>query len=207
MPCWPQTPLPPEEESSCEKWYYCRWAWHVTSLWVRLLFCQIYPSLPNTPSMLPGRGIWWPRVVLTEVLLTWAHVLVSAIDHLVCYLVISLQLTVCRITSSLQYTIFSCQEYVFSSVKLSQFLQYFPKYALLNSTVFTAHWRNWCRHAKMICRGIWWLRLLQISVQFTWAHIMPHGTGIYTNVKVDRAILLLIFIFFSHFLCGHACNR
>ena len=34
------------------------------------------------PQCPPGRGIWSPRVVLTEVWLTWAHVLLSAIDHL-----------------------------------------------------------------------------------------------------------------------------
>ena len=44
-------------------------------------FVRCTPS-PHAPSMPPGRGIWWPRVVLTEVLLTWAHVLLSAIDHL-----------------------------------------------------------------------------------------------------------------------------
>ena len=46
-------------------------------------FVRCTPT-PHTPSMPPGRGIWWPRVVLTEVLLTWAHVLLPAIC-LVCY--------------------------------------------------------------------------------------------------------------------------
>ena len=52
-------------------------------------------------------------------------------------IVISLQLAIFKSTSSLQYTNFSCQEYVFSSVKLSQFLQYLPKYALQSSSCFT----------------------------------------------------------------------
>ena len=38
-------------------------------------------------------------------------------------------------TSSLQYTIFSFQEYIFSCVKLSLFLQYLPKYSLLSSSL------------------------------------------------------------------------
>ena len=45
-------------------------------------------------------------------------------------IVITLQLTIFMSTSSLQDTIFRCQEYIFSAVKLSQFLQYLPKYAL-----------------------------------------------------------------------------
>ena len=32
--------------------------------------------------------------------------------------------------SSLQYIILKCQEYIFSAVKLSQFLQYLPKHKL-----------------------------------------------------------------------------
>ena len=47
-------------------------------------FVRCIPT-PSYPSMPSGRGIWWPRMVLTEVLLTWAHVLLSAIDCLVCY--------------------------------------------------------------------------------------------------------------------------
>ena len=44
--------------------------------------------------------------------------------------VVTLQLTICRSMSSLQYTIFRCQGYICSPLKLSQFLQYLPKYAL-----------------------------------------------------------------------------
>ena len=79
----PNAPTPiPVQESSCQEWYHCRWAWHVISLWVRLLFFQMYPQPPHAPSKSPARGIWWPREVLTEVLLTWAHVLGSVIDCL-----------------------------------------------------------------------------------------------------------------------------
>ena len=45
------------------------------------------------------------------------------------FIVITLQL-IFRSISSLQYTIFRCQGYIFSAVKLSQFLQYLPKYVL-----------------------------------------------------------------------------
>ena len=44
--------------------------------------CTPIPAFPYAPSVPPGRGICWPRVVLTWVPLTWAHVLLSAIDHL-----------------------------------------------------------------------------------------------------------------------------
>ena len=77
-PCWPPDtlwcpytsagpwhPLLPEQKSRCQKWYYCRWAWHVISLLLRLLFCHMYPYPPSCPLNAPGRGIWWPRVVLT----------------------------------------------------------------------------------------------------------------------------------------------
>ena len=46
------------------------------------MFCQMYLPTPICPLMPPGRGIWWPRVVLTWVPLTWAHVLLSATDCL-----------------------------------------------------------------------------------------------------------------------------
>ena len=42
-------------------------------------------------------------------------------------------------TSSLQYTICSFQEYIFSCVKLSPFLQYFPKYSLLKLQFAAQH--------------------------------------------------------------------
>ena len=42
----------------------------------------IPPHHPYAPSMPPGIGVWWPRVVLTWVPLTWAHFLLSAIDCL-----------------------------------------------------------------------------------------------------------------------------
>ena len=45
-------------------------------------------------------------------------------------IVITLQLTVFTSMSSLQYTILKCQEYIFSAVKLSQFLQYLSKHKL-----------------------------------------------------------------------------
>ena len=63
-PAGPLTSLPPEQKSNCQEWYYCQWAWHVITLWVRLLLCQMYPTLPHAPSMAPGKGIWWPRVLL-----------------------------------------------------------------------------------------------------------------------------------------------
>ena len=67
-PAGPQHPLSPEQESSFQEWYYCRWAWDVISLWVRLLFCQMYPH-PLIPLNAPRER----------------HVLLSAIDCLVCY--------------------------------------------------------------------------------------------------------------------------
>ena len=46
------------------------------------MLCQMYPHpiTPYTSQCSPGRCIWWPRVVLTWVPLTWAHVLLSAMD-------------------------------------------------------------------------------------------------------------------------------
>ena len=45
-------------------------------------FVRCTPSPPYAPAMSPGKGICWPRVVLTWVPLTWAHVLLCAIDCL-----------------------------------------------------------------------------------------------------------------------------
>ena len=52
-------------------------------------------------------------------------------------IIITLQLTMFMSMSSLQYTIFSCQEYICSAVKLRQLLQYLPKHALQSSSHFT----------------------------------------------------------------------
>ena len=41
-PQCPLTPPIPKLKSSCQEWYNCMWAWHVISLWVRLLFCHMY---------------------------------------------------------------------------------------------------------------------------------------------------------------------
>ena len=46
---------PQVEASGGQDRYYVRSASHFVNLWVRLTFSQIYP---------PGRGIWWPRLVL-----------------------------------------------------------------------------------------------------------------------------------------------
>ena len=81
-PCQPPTPPLPVQAFSGQELYYCRSAWHVISLWVRLMFCQMYtpPLAPMSPQCPPGRAIWWPRMVLILVQLISAHVLLSAID-------------------------------------------------------------------------------------------------------------------------------
>ena len=48
-----------------------------------------------------------------------------------------LKLTIFKSMSSLQYTICTCQGYICSTVKLCQFLQFLPKYALYSSSSFT----------------------------------------------------------------------
>ena len=51
----PLPPLPPVQESSGQDWYSCRSAWHLVSLWVRLMFGQMYssPHHPYAPLMPP----------------------------------------------------------------------------------------------------------------------------------------------------------
>ena len=85
-PVSPLTPPLPVQASSGQEWHYCRSAWHVISLWFRLMFCQMYPlpypPTPMSPQCPPGRANWCPRMVLTSVQLISADVLLSAIDHL-----------------------------------------------------------------------------------------------------------------------------
>ena len=113
-----------------------------------------------TPSMSPGRGIWWPRVVLTEVLLTWAHVISSAVDCLVaksdinwspvdlssCSFICSrmhclLLSSVCNWPLSWVHPVYNipslCVKSTSSVNHLSQFLQYLPKYSPQSSSCFT----------------------------------------------------------------------
>ena len=89
----------------------------------------------------------------------WVDTKVVAVKKLVCYcLEFSVDYLVLMSMSSLQYTIFSFQEYVFSCLKHSQFLQYLPKYSPLSSSFFTTYWTKWYGHGKMIGRSIWWSR-------------------------------------------------
>ena len=106
-PCWPSEPLHPLPA----------------------------PMDPHTPTTLPAPWLtpWEP--LYTKDLLS-GRVTIFFICNPQCPLkcsfsiVITLQLTIFTSTSSLQYTIMRCQEYIFSAVKLSQFLQYLPKHAL-----------------------------------------------------------------------------
>ena len=48
----PPMPPPLVQASSGHEWYYCRSAWHLLSLWVRLMFGQMYPP-PHHPYAHP----------------------------------------------------------------------------------------------------------------------------------------------------------
>ena len=48
----------------CQEQYYIRSSWQLVILLVRLTFSQMY---------LLGRGIWWPRMVLHQVVLIFGH--------------------------------------------------------------------------------------------------------------------------------------
>ena len=63
--------------------------------------------------------------------------------------VVTLQLTIFLTTSTSQYTIFS---YIFSALKLKQFLQYLPKHKLKSSSLLhnTKRPTEWSGHVKMI---------------------------------------------------------
>ena len=55
---------PQGEASGGWELYYIRLSWHLVILWVRLTFSQLY---------LLGRGISWPWMVLSQVILTFVH--------------------------------------------------------------------------------------------------------------------------------------
>ena len=63
--------------------------------------------------------------------------------------VVTLQLTIFLTTSTSQYTVIS---YIFSALKLRQFLQYLPKHKLESSSCYTAVKRptEWSGHVNMI---------------------------------------------------------
>ena len=79
----------------------------------------------------------------------WVDSKVVAVKKFICY---CLQFSigpslVLTSMSSLQYTVFSFQEYIFSSVKLSLFLQYLFK--IFTPVCFTTYWTKWSGHGKM----------------------------------------------------------
>ena len=256
--------------SSGQKWYYCMSACHVNSLWVRLMYCQMYPHphhllnaprveafgrqewyklgthLPqlmfyclqdclefsrvlcnrlssfficdpqcphqpplcphpkyrhlvvksgttahqhdmssacgsgwcfvrctSTPSMPPGRGILWPRVVLTWVPLAWAHVLLSAIDCL----------EFSRVLFNRPSSFFICNLQCPPSAPFIPTPQY--RHLVIKSgttacqhDMSSACGSGWCfvrctpTPSMPPGRGILWPRVVLTSVPLTWAHVL-----------------------------------
>ena len=89
---------------------------------------QYTPDTPNGPNSPPVPLL--PPIPLLGFNCYFATDGLCTVKMLVFYwsfsIVITLQLTTFTNTSSLQDTIFRCQEYIFSHMKLSQFLQYLP---------------------------------------------------------------------------------
>ena len=131
-PPW-QPPCPtPVQASSGWEWYYCRSAWHVIGLWV-----YAPPHHPLCPLNSPRYRhlVAKSGTNMGPIDLKSCVIICNRPSCLVYYLVFNRPCLVLMSTSSLQYTIFSFQEYIFSCVKFSPFLQYLPKYALLSSSL------------------------------------------------------------------------
>ena len=107
-------------------------------------YCFIRCTLPHQPLcplIPPGRGIWWPRVLLTWIPFTWAHVLLSAVFN---------RLKFSRILCNRPSWFFKC-------------------HLLMPLTPLCPSMAPLMPHPTLTPRtGIWWSRvvLLQISMTF-----------------------------------------
>ena len=91
--------IPPIQASGDQDQYYLRSSWHSEEAnWK----CSGQSEVPLS------RGIWWSREVLHKFSLTFTVI------HQVSLTFCRLQQTIFRSMCSLQYTILSCQEYVYS---------------------------------------------------------------------------------------------
>ena len=142
--------------------------------------CTPTPS-PSMPWIPPGRGIWWPRVVLTWLSLIWALVLLSAMGHL------EFSRVLCNRPSSL----FICNNPPMSPV--SPLMPHpTPSTGIKWSRVVLLQVSMTCHqpggHADVLSyvppphqplcpsippgRGIWWPRVVLTWVPLTWAHVL-----------------------------------
>ena len=115
-PWWPNACTPPDAPTP------------PTPLMAPWVPTSLHPIMPYTPH--PLLASWAPTPAIT------LHPLIP-LTPCWCSIVINLQLAIFMSMSSLQYTICSCQEYVFRFCKFTQLLQYLPKHALQNSSCFT----------------------------------------------------------------------
>ena len=183
-PCQlPDAPTPPDAPLMSPAPLPVEVLWPCTGSNVVSLQVHLLPQCPLTP-LTPPDGPWCPLYPLTSLWFPtpltscWSpepllplpplHPLIPPNPLLVFYCH-HFQLTIFMSMSNLQYTICSCQEYVFSSVKLSQLLQYLPKHAFQNSSCFTTlkHQQNWlvfncCHFATDCLHDYIWLTLYHL---------------------------------------------
>ena len=136
----------------------------------------------------PSSDIWWSRAVLHKVSLTFT------VMHQVGLTFCRLQLTVFTSMWSLQYTILSCQEYIYSAVKLSQFLQYLPKHPLQSSSCITIlkdqkvglDMERWLTPLRTSTyeRNFTWEGNYLVSVFFPTEMVVPHKVPIMCWAKI-----------------------
>ena len=65
-PAGPLMPPPQVQASSDQEWYYWRSAWHIIDLWVRVMFCQMYPQPPRELHLVAKSGTNWGLVHLNS---------------------------------------------------------------------------------------------------------------------------------------------
>ena len=132
--------------------------------------------------------------------------------------VITLQLTIFTSMSSWQYTILRCQEYVFSAVKLSQFLQYLSKHALQSSSCFITL-KDQQSGLDMVRWLIPW-RTSTYERPFTWkgnylVFIIMNGLNvlkIWNRVKylkdiLPKYLLLILWSSYPNVWLASSCNK
>ena len=163
------------------------------------MFCQMYPHAISSPSIPLGKDIWWPRVVLSYVQLTWAHVLLSVIYHLLFSRVLCKRLSsffICNPQYPPDSSYTPCwppdtqphyrhlvvksgtpvgQHDVLSACQSGWYFVICTPPA--NHPHMPPQWSPW--------RSIWWPIVVLTSVQLTWVHFLLSATD---HVEFSRVL-------------------
>ena len=163
---------------------------------------------PPTPSIPPGRSIWWPRVLLAYVQLTWAHILLSAIYHLEFLRVLCKRLFHFSYVAPMPTDTPTPPANPWHPIP-PQYRHLVAKSGITagQHDMSSACGSGWCfvrctnttHPLNPPGRGIWWPRVVLTYDQLTWAHVLLSAIN---HLEFSRVLCKRLSLFF---MCSPQC--